>query len=88
MEGIQHREFIALSNVKDSADEKLAHLLSIRETRLNEHYDLPNRVEAACSKISDTLMDFNLAELGYHCHTNIHIYIKLYLDTLAPTTKC
>lgn len=39
MDGIQLSEFTALSNVKGSTDEKLAHLLSIPDKRLNERQD-------------------------------------------------
>ena len=74
VDGIQHNEFefTALSNVNGSANEKLGHLLNIREKRLNEPHDSPYRMEDVCSKIPDTLTDVNLEEVGYHrgCYQN------------------
>ena len=47
--GIQHGDFTSLSNVKGSATDKLAQQHSIRDKRLTEPQDSPNRMEDVLS---------------------------------------
>ena len=43
--GIHHGDFTALSNVKGSATEKLSQLHEVRDRRVMEPHDSPNRME-------------------------------------------
>ena len=52
--GIQHGYFTSLSNIKGSATDKLAQLQSIRDKRLIESQNSPNRMEEACNNIPES----------------------------------
>ncbi|KAK3700755.1 hypothetical protein QZH41_010937 [Actinostola sp. cb2023] len=64
--GIQHGDFIPLSNVKGSATDKLVQLHNIRDRRLIEPQDSPNRMEDVCNQIPDSLVGADLKAIGYH----------------------
>lgn len=70
--GIQHGDFTPLSNVKGTAAEKLAQMHDIREKRLLEPLDSPNRMEEVCSQIPESLAGADLQVIGYHrgCYQN------------------
>lgn len=63
---IQHGDFTLLSNVKGSAEEKLEQLHNIRERRLLEPRDSPNRMEAVCYQIPESVDVDDLNTVGYH----------------------
>ena len=64
--GINHGDFTSLSNVKGSATEKLYQLHNIRDRRLMEPQDSPNRMEDVCIQIAENLEGANLEAIGYH----------------------
>ena len=64
--GINHGDFTSLSNVKGSATEKLYQLHNIRDRRLMEPQDSPNRMEDVCIQIPENLEGANLEAIGYH----------------------
>ena len=66
VKGIQHGDFTLLSSVKGSPDEKLAQLHEIRERRLLEPQDSPNRMEDVCNEIPESVDSSDVHTLGYH----------------------
>lgn len=64
--GIHHGDFTALSNVKGSATEKLSQLHEVRDRRVMEPHDSPNRTEDVCLQIPENLEGANLEAICYH----------------------
>lgn len=52
VDSIHHGDFTPFCNVKGSYNDKLAQLHNIRERRLMEPKDSPNRMEDVCNQIS------------------------------------
>lgn len=64
--GIEPKDFTPLSQVRESATDKLAQLHSIRDKRLQEPPDSANRMEDVCNRIPESLDGANLETTGYH----------------------
>ena len=64
--GIHHGDFTPFSNVQGPANDKLAQLHDIRNRRLSEPQDSPNRMEDACNQMPASLDGVNLKFIGYH----------------------
>ena len=90
--GIVHGEFTSLNKIRGSSTDKLAQLHSIRDRRLAEPQDSPNRMEDVCYRIPDSLSDANLDVIGYHrgCYqnfTNNLDHLKRSMPSNVPSTS-
>ena len=86
-----HGDFTLLSKIRGSSTDKLAQLHRIRDRRLAEPQDSPNRMEDVCHCIPDSLFDANLDITGYHrgCYQNFTKNVdrlKCSMSSNVPTT--
>ena len=70
--GIQHGEFTSMKNIKGSPSDMLNKLHGIRDRRLLESHDSPNRMTDICKGIPENLDGKDLGSIGYHrgCYQN------------------
>lgn len=66
VDSIHHGDFTSFCDVKGSYNDKLAQLHNIRERRLMEPKDSPNRMEDVCNQIPEIVDGAVLKAIGYH----------------------
>ena len=63
----EHGNFVPLTDVKGKLDEKLEYLMDIRDWRLQEAYDSPQRMQSVCDQIPTiAMLPDDLSTIGYH----------------------
>lgn len=85
----EHGSFTPLIKIKGKATEKLQQLHEIRNQRLRQPLESPNRMQAVCDLIPQTLPD-DLESVGYHrqCYQRFTSNLdRLVVEDLEPSTS-